>query len=56
MSDFSPETEAKVQSVENDIATFRDTGNPQYAYYAIQRLFRIIEQERRNWQPEADAK
>ena len=47
-----PATQAKIQTVRNELLWLEHTGNPQYAYMAIQVLIRITEIESDNWNPE----
>lgn len=47
-----PATQAKLQSVRNQLEHLERTGNPQYAYFAIQSLIWITEVESDNWNPE----
>jgi len=50
------DVEAKLQSAENDLQHFRETGNPQYLYYAKPKLDTLIEMQYPEWTPEVDAK
>lgn len=49
-----PATQAKVETVRNQLEHLEHTGNPQYAYYAIQYLMWITEVESNNWNPETE--
>jgi len=48
------DVELKLQSAERDLQRIRETTNPQYAYYAQQRLIYIVEILQYNWKPETD--
>jgi len=50
------DVEAKLQSAENDLQHFRETGNPQFLHYAEPKLEKLIEMQRPEWTPEVDAK
>jgi len=50
------DVEAKLQSAEDDLQHFRETGNPQHLYYAEPKLRELTEMQRLEWTPDVETK
>lgn len=48
------ESQILIQAIRGDLNRLEDTGNTQYAYYAIQKLVTITELESRKWTPNTE--
>jgi len=50
------DVEAKLQAAENDLQHFRESGNPQFLYYAEPKLRELTEMQRLEWTSDAETK